>query len=51
MVEATTNNLPLHQSRCNNTTEVLRLHFAILYGYCYDFAHCTVPMYHVMRIV
>ena len=41
MVEAVTTRLPLHRSRCNNTTEVLRLYFAILYGYCYDFIHCT----------
>ena len=37
MVEAVTIRFPLHQSRCNNTTEVLRLHSAILYGYCWRF--------------
>ena len=41
MVESVATRLSLHQSRRNNTMEVLRLYSAILYEYCYDSIHCT----------
>lgn len=50
VVEATTTRVPLHHSRCNYTTDVLRLNLAILYVYHYDYMHCTVPTYHMMLI-
>ena len=46
VVEAANTSLPLHHSRCNNTTGVLWSLFAMLYGYYYDYIHYIIPIYH-----
>ena len=48
--EAVTIRLPLHLSKHYNTTEVLRLHFAILYEYFYNAIQCNILVYHATHI-